>query len=161
LGIGYGEDSTPDAAGTDIVSTSPETRDSGAAMGTIGSTLLVLAVFFFGGFFANVLTAFLGVATAFGFAFLLAGRAAFLATLFALRAVFPGRAFFFAALPFATLRFVFATGRCFALLFFALLFFFAMIIISSRSYVAARHESIPEKVRCHLRMMLESASCIA
>jgi hypothetical protein len=59
---------------------------------------------------------------ALAFTFLRAGLAAFFATVFALLDAFAGRAFFFTAFFFATVRFDFPIRR-----FFALLFFLAMI----------------------------------
>jgi hypothetical protein len=73
---------------------------------------------------------------AFAFAFALIGRLAFLATPF-LAAVF----------------LAFATGRFFDLLFFAM-------ITHLLEIVRTRSESSPEKVRCHLCMMLESVTRI-
>jgi hypothetical protein len=67
------------------------------------------------------------------------------------------RAFFVTELlRFAAERFAFATGR-----FFPLPFFFAMVSLLLRSSTAPYCESIPEHVRCHLRMMLESIIEIA
>lgn len=83
----------------------------GAAAGAVRLTFAVffLATFFFAAFRAT------GAALAFVFL-----RADF--ALLDLAGFFVGRVFFFAALLFAAVRFAFATGR-----FFALLFFFAMI----------------------------------
>jgi hypothetical protein len=68
------------------------------------------------------LVAFLVVGARLAFTFLRAGLVAFFATVFALLDDFAGRAFFFTAFFFATVRFDFPIGR-----FFALLFFLAMI----------------------------------
>ena len=95
---------------------SPGSETDGAGTGAMLSGRGRLATFFLLTFFATVLgRAFAGV-------FLRAG-ADFLPTLFALPDDFAERVFF--ATFFATVRFAFATGRFFALLF--LLFFFAMI----------------------------------
>jgi hypothetical protein len=104
---------------------------------------------------AGLLTAFAGAflgATFFAATFLaFFATFAFLAT-FALLAFFDGRAFFLAMLFFAAARFVFAAGRFFP---FAFAFFFAMVSHLLAGLTAAC-ESSPEKVRCHLRLMLES-----
>jgi hypothetical protein len=103
--------------------------------------------------------AFLAAALALGFA-LGAALTAFLATLgappvfLALLLAFAGRVFFFATLFLAAWRLAFATGRFFDLLFFAMVTLLLEI-------VRTRCESSPEKVRCHLRVMLESVTRIA
>jgi hypothetical protein len=109
----------------------------------------------------------LGAATlALGWAFLGAALTAFLATLralpvflafaftFTLALLFAGLAFFFATLFLAARRLAFATGRFFDLLFFAMVTLLLEI-------VRTRCESSPEKVRCHLWVMLESVTWIA
>ena len=58
--------------------------------------------------------------------------------------------FLFAAPVLATERFIFATGR-----------FFAMNTLLSRGLTATRDESSPEKVCCHLGMTRQSATRIA
>jgi hypothetical protein len=60
---------------------------------------------------------------------------------------------FLAALFLTTVFFPFATGRFFDLLFFAMINLLLEIVRTLR-------ESSPEKVRCHLRMMLESVTRI-
>jgi hypothetical protein len=100
--------------------------------------------------------AFLGAALATFFADV---RAApdFLALAFTLVFAFTlalGRVFFFATLFLAAGRLAFATGRFFDLLFFAMVTLLLEI-------VRTRCESIPEKVRCHLCVMLESVTWIA
>ncbi|HSY96364.1 MAG TPA: hypothetical protein VK793_12150 [Steroidobacteraceae bacterium] len=104
-----------------------------------------------------------GAATlALGLAFLGAALTAFFATLTALPAflafdfnlAFAGRAFFFATLFLAAWRLAFATGRFFDLLFFAMVTLLLEI-------VRTQCESSPEKVCCHLRVMLESVGRIA
>jgi hypothetical protein len=97
--------------------------------------------------------AFLAAGLAFGLAFLGAALTAFFATL-DLALTFPGLAFFFAALFLAVGRFAFATGRFFDLLFFAMVTLLLEI-------VRTRCESSPEKVCCHLCVMLESVTWIA
>jgi len=89
----------------------------GAGAGAIGAKLLGATIFFMAGFAA----AFLAAGAAFGCAFLGAAFFAFFAT-FTLLAFLDGRAFFFALLLLAAVRFAFATGR-----FFPLPFFFAMV----------------------------------
>ena len=79
---------------------------------------------------------------------------AFLAT-FALLAFLAGRAFFFATLFLAAARLAFACGR-----FFPLAFFFAMVSLLL-GVKCGHRESSPEKVRCHLRAVLESKMGIA
>jgi hypothetical protein len=100
--------------------------------------------------------AFLGAALATFFADL---RAApdFLTLAFTLVFAFTlalGRVFFFATLFLAAGRLAFATGRFFDLLFFAMVTLLLEIVRTQR-------ESSPEKVCCHLRVMLESATRIA
>ena len=110
------------------------------------------------GFFA---TAFLGVGFAFfatllvfAFAFALVFALVFALTLdFNLALAFTGRLAFLAAPFLAVVFFAFANGRFFDLLFFAMINHLLEII-------RTRSESSPEKVRCHLCMMLESVSRI-
>lgn len=108
------------------------------------------AAFFDAAFFG---AAFFGAAFATAF-FDAAVFLAFLAT-FALLAFLAGRAFFFATLFLATARLAFACGR-----FFPLAFFFAMVSLLL-GVKCGHRESSPEKVRCHLRAMLESKKGIA
>ena len=86
------------------------------------------------------------------------GAAAFFATLRAvpplLALAFTGRAFFFAALFLTALRLPLAIERFFDLLFFAMITLLLEI-------VRTRCESSPEKVCCHLCVMLESVGRIA
>jgi hypothetical protein len=102
--------------------------------------LLGAAAFFAGAFFAGAF---------FAGAFL---RAAFLATFFLPAFLaFAGRVFFLATLFLAAARFVLAAERF--LPFFP--FFFAMVSHLLAGLTAV-HESSPEKVRCHLRLMTKS-----
>jgi hypothetical protein len=106
------------------------------------------AAFFFGIFFLGA--AFLG-ADCFAFAttFFLAGFAFFFAA-------FATTTFFFATGFLATaFFFALATGRFFALLFFAMV----NLLLAGRSN--PHRESSPEKVRCHLRRKLELREHIA
>jgi hypothetical protein len=109
----------------------------------------------------------LGLGAAFGaatlalrFAFLGAALTAFLTALpaflaFDFNLAFAGRAFFFATLFLAAERFfAFAIGRFFDLLFFAMITLLLEI-------VRTPCESSPEKVCCHLCVMLESVTRIA
>ncbi|HEV7611119.1 MAG TPA: hypothetical protein VGO37_04535 [Steroidobacteraceae bacterium] len=96
--------------------------------------------------------AFLAATLALGLAFFGAARTAFFATLLVF--AFAGRAFFFATLFLAAPRFAFATGRFFDLLFFAMVTLLLEI-------VRTHCESSPEKVCCHLCVMLESVTRIA
>jgi hypothetical protein len=130
---------------------------SGAGGGATGATGFGRAI----GLFSAA-----GFAATFAGAFLCATFRAFFATFafalaftlaLALPAFFDGRAFFLAMLFFAAERFAFAAGRFFPL---ALAFFFAMVGHLLAGLMAAR-ESSPEKVRCHLRLMLESMMGIA
>jgi hypothetical protein len=95
------------------------------------------ATFFLATFFFTVL-----VATGMDLAFLVAGLADFLATFFAPLTVFVLLDFFFAVFfavfALAAVRFAFATGR-----FFALLFFFAMVthLLAMLRLVAVRVSS--------------------
>ena len=98
--------------------------------------------------------AFFAATLALGLAFLGAARTAFFATLLVFAFAFTARPFFFAALFRAAPRFAFATGRFFDLLFFAMVTLLLEI-------VRTRCESSPEKVCCHLCVMLESVSWIA
>jgi hypothetical protein len=129
---------------------------SGAGGGATGATGFGRAIGLFGA--AGFATAFAGAAflRATFFAFFAFFATAFFAT-FALPAFFDGRAFFLATLFLAAERFVFAAGRFFPL---ALAFFFAMVGHLLAGLMAAR-ESSPEKVCCHLRLMLESMMGIA
>ena len=97
------------------------------------------------------LDAFLATTFALVLAFFGAARTAFFATLPVLAFAFAGRAFFFAWLFLAALRLAFATGRFFDLLFFAMVTLLLEI-------VRTRCESSPEKVCCHLCVMLESVT---
>jgi hypothetical protein len=120
----------------------------GAAIFTAG--LGAGAAFFFGATLTAFLTA-LALTAFFGFAF-------------PLPFAFIGRVFFFAALFLADVRLAeprlaFATGRFFNLRFFDLLFF-AMVTLLLE-IVRTRCESSPEKVCCHLCVMLESVTRIA
>jgi hypothetical protein len=67
---------------------------------------------------------------------------------------FAGRAFFFATLFLAAGRLPFAAARFFDLLFFAMVTLLLEI-------VRTQCESSPEKVCCHLCVMLESVTWIA
>jgi hypothetical protein len=109
-----------------------------------GATLLALATFFFATFFFAVFRA-TGAALAFLRAGFVAFFATFFTTFFALLDVFAGPVFFFTALLFATVRFAFATGR-----FFALLFFFAMItfLLAVLRLLAVRVSSKKSAVIC-------------
>jgi hypothetical protein len=90
-----------------------------------------------------------------GLAFLGAARfATFIPDFFALAFTFAGRAFFFATLFLAAGRLAFAVARFFDLLFFAMVNLLLEII---RTHC----ESSPEKVCCHLCVMLESVTGIA
>ena len=103
-----------------------------------------------------------GAVLAFGEAFFGAAFTAFFATLrdlagfraLAFILAFAGRTFFFTTLFLAARRLAFAAGRFFDLLFFAMVNLLLEI-------VRTRPESSPEKVRCHLRVMLESVTRIA
>jgi hypothetical protein len=104
-----------------------------------------------------------GAATlALGLAFLGAALTAFFAIFralpvflaFAFTLALAGRAFFFATLFLAAWRLAFAIGRFFDLLFFAMVTLLLEI-------VRTQCESSPEKVCCHLRVMLESVTRIA
>ena len=101
--------------------------------------------------------AFLATGLALGLALLGAALTAFFAT-FALPDFFAfafiGRAFFFATLFLTAWRLAFATGRFLDLLFFAMVTLLLEI-------VRTRRESSPEKVCCHLCVMLESVTWIA
>jgi hypothetical protein len=105
-----------------VVSCSLSTGDSDIGGADTGATLSGLGIFLRAGFFAGFgLTLTAGLALVFA-AFFGAALAVFLGA--ALLTFFAGLGFFFFVdLLFATVRFAFATGR-----FFALLFFFAMII---------------------------------
>jgi hypothetical protein len=95
------------------------------------------------------------LATTLGLAFLGAARfATFIPVFFAFAFTFAGRAFFFAALFLAAGRFAFDFARFFDLLFFAMVNLLLEI-------VRTHCESSPEKVCCHLRLMLESVTWIA
>jgi hypothetical protein len=97
--------------------------------------------------------AFLATTLALGLAFLGAARfATFIPVFFPF--AFTGRALFFAALFLAAGRLAFAIARFFDLLFFAMVNLLLEII-------RTRCESSPEKVRCHLCVMLESVTRIA
>ena len=120
----------------------------GAGGGAIGAGLLGLiaglgAAWVTGGFGggADLTGAFFGAACLARFA-----------TFVRLLAFFAGRALRRAALFLATARFAFAAGRFFA---FAFAFFFAMFSLLL-AVERPSCESSPEKVCCHLRMMLES-----
>jgi len=106
--------------GSDIGSRPQDSDGSDTGASAAGDTFFGLASFFLATFFAVFLTA--EVALVFVFAFLRAGFDAFFTTFFALLDVFAGRPFFLTLLRFSAVRFAFATGRL-----FALLFFFAMI----------------------------------
>jgi hypothetical protein len=105
---------------------------------------------------------FFATTLAFGLALLGAALTAFFATLraapvflaFAFTLAFTGRAFFFATLFLAAGRLAFAITRFFDLLFFAMITLLLEIVRTHR-------ESSPEKVRCHLCVMLESVTWIA
>ena len=105
----------------------------GAAFGA--ATLALRLAFFGAAFFATLST--LPVFLAFDFIL-----------------AFAGRLFFFATLFLAACRLAFATGRFFDLLFFAMVTLLLEI-------VRTQCESSPEKVCCHLRVMLESLARIA
>jgi hypothetical protein len=96
----------------------------GSNVGTLatGATLLGRATRFLAAFLAGLRATGAALACAFLRAGLRAFFAAFFTTFLALPDHFAARAFFFTALLLTTVRFAFATGR-----FFALLFFFAMI----------------------------------
>jgi hypothetical protein len=100
--------------------------------------------------------AFLATTLALGLAFLGAARfAAFIPVFFAFVFTFAGRAFFFATLFLAAgRRLAFAVARFFDLLFFAMVNLLLEII---RTHC----ESSPEKVCCHLCVVLESVTLIA
>jgi hypothetical protein len=109
---------------------------------------------------------FFATTLAFGLALLGAALTAFFATLraapvflafaftLAFTLAFTGRAFFFATLFLAAGRLAFAITRFFDLLFFAMITLLLEIVRTHR-------ESSPEKVRCHLCVMLESVTWIA
>jgi hypothetical protein len=152
--------------GSLLVSAGVSGSDTGGAGGvsivsgvTTGGFGFFAATFFGATFFGTV-----GFAAAFlGAAFFTAAFAAFFAvldlTLFAFVFDFnfalalTGRLAFLAAPFFAAVFLPFATGRFFDLLFFAMINHLLEI-------VRTRCESSPEKVRCHLCMMLESVSRI-
>jgi hypothetical protein len=103
--------------------------------------------------------AFLATTLGVGLAFLGAARFAtfipdFFAFAFTFAFTFAGRAFFFATLFLAAGRLAFAIARFFDLLFFAMVNLLLEII---RTHC----ESSPEKVCCHLCVMLESVTGIA
>jgi hypothetical protein len=104
--------------GADSPSAGGSTIGAGAAATLVGSTTFFLATFFFVRL----------VAAGTALAFLVARLADFLATFFALPTLFALLDFFdatfFKGLALAAVRFAFATGR-----FFVLLFFFAMVTL--------------------------------
>jgi hypothetical protein len=121
----------PDAIeGADTGSEGVDSGGEDAGRPDVGATTLEgaalgVTLFFFAAFLAGFLAAGAAVTLAFTFSggFLPAGFAAFLAVFFTtLLALLTAFDFFFNTLAAAALRFAFATGR-----FFALLFFFAMI----------------------------------
>jgi hypothetical protein len=140
------------AAGTEL-------GTEAVCFGQLGLGAAFLAATFFGAAFLAAALGedfdFLGAALATFFAVL---RAApdFLAFAFSLvfAFTFEGRVFFFATLFLAAGRLAFATVRFFDLLFFAMVTLLLEI-------VRTLCESSPEKVCCHLRMKLESATRIA
>jgi hypothetical protein len=109
-----------------------------AGTGAAATTDFFFADFFLTAFVFGCATTFFGADFAFFFA-------AFATTTFFFAVCFLATAFFFAL----------ATGRFFALLFFAMV----SLLLAGRSN--PRSESSPEKVRCHLRRMLELREHIA
>jgi hypothetical protein len=140
-GVSASEDGIDDGSiiGADVIA---------EAFGFDGLRAAFLATGFGAGlafFFGAAFTAFFAT---FFFATFLAGR------LFAF-AFTAGRVFFFATLFLTEPRLALATGR-----FFDFLLFFAMINLLLE-IVRTRCESSPEKVCCHLCMILESCTWIA
>ena len=140
---------------------------AGTGAGATGAVLFGLAIGFFAGAAAFLAAGALLAGDFFGAAFFalvaffgLRAVIAFFAT-FRLLDFLDGRAFFFATLvlaaarfAFAAARFAFSAARFLPLPFFP--FFFAMVSILLTVSTTPRSESSPEKVRCHLRSMLES-----
>jgi hypothetical protein len=150
----------------DIVGGVSDSED-GIDVGSITGADVIAEAFGFDGLRATFLATGFGAGAAFFFgaalttffatffaAFFTAFLALFLAELFAF-AFTAGRVFFLATLFLTEPRLALATGR-----FFDFLLFFAMINLLLE-IVRTRCESSPEKVCCHLCMMLESCTWIA